>query len=112
MTHVTIEIRPDDIRYSPSQLVNQGDTVTFQLDSIIGPVTVFFDNGTCLTAPNPFTLNGQTLQQANTFVALTAMSGAYPFTVTIPDMPKRHSKHGGEHEVKKGGLEVSTDPPK
>ncbi|RJS26182.1 hypothetical protein DRW03_06945 [Corallococcus sp. H22C18031201] len=112
MAHITIEIRPDDIRYSPSALVNQGDTVTFHLDSIIGPAIVFFDDGTCLTAPNPLTLNGQTLQQTNTFVALTALSGPYPFTVTIPDMPRRSNKHGGEHEVKKGGLEVSTDPPK
>lgn len=112
MASITIEIRSnEDIRYSPSPFVSQGDTVTFRIVDIPGEVEVSFDGGnSCLTPPGPYYLNGVSLQASQESVSLTAPRGQYPFTVKIFGPGER--KLGGELETKKGGIDVTTDPPK
>lgn len=110
--NITVTISSnEDIRYSPSPLVRPGDTVTFKLDGIPGQVEVAFDSGSCLTPPGPYTLNGSSLltSSCQQTVTLNASAGQYSFTATIPGSPE--SKKRGEHETKKGGLDVTTDPP-
>ena len=111
MPGITIEIRSnEDIRYVPDPFVKHGDTVTFQVVDIPGEVDVSFDDGnSCLTPPGPYQLNGNTLATSSTqnSVSFTAHRGLYPFTVTIPGSLRK----GGELETKKGGIDVTTDPP-
>lgn len=109
--NITVTISSnEDIRYSPSPEVRPGDTVTFKLEGIPGEVDVAFDSGSCLTPPGPYVLNGHSLLTSSSqqTVTLTAEARPYPFTVTIPGSPERKR---GEHETKKGGLDVTTDPP-
>ncbi|WP_164013561.1 hypothetical protein [Pyxidicoccus trucidator] len=113
MASITVTIfSNDDIRYSPSSVVRHGDTVTFALHDIPGEVDVAFDAGSCLTPPGPYTLNGHSLLTSSSqqTVTLTADAHRYAFTVTIPGGTEESRKRG-EHETKKGGLDVTTDPP-
>jgi len=114
MASITVVIQPNEnIRYSPSPNVSQGDTVTFQLVDIPGEVEVSFDGGnSCFTTPGPFDLNGSTLATSSSqhTVSFTAAKGPYPFTVQIFGTKER--RKGGDHETKNGGLDVTTDPPK
>ncbi|MFP2908985.1 hypothetical protein ACLESD_28875 [Pyxidicoccus sp. 3LFB2] len=114
MANIIVTIQSnEDIRYSPSPVVRHGDTVTFKLEGIPGEVDVVFDSGSCLNPPGPYTLNGSTLATSSSqqTVAVTAQAKQYPFTVTIPGGSERSKKKGGELESKKGGLDVTTDPP-
>ena len=113
MANITVTIFSDeDIRYSPSPVVRHGDTVTFKLHGIPGEVDVVFDEGSCLTPPGPYTLNGGSLLTSSSeqTVTVSALPRPYPFTATIPGSTEESRKRG-EHETKKGGLDVTTDPP-
>ncbi|NVJ28626.1 MULTISPECIES: hypothetical protein [Myxococcus] len=90
--------------------VRHGDEVTFTLDGVVS-AEVKFPDGTCLNAPGPFFLNNGSLAASNSenSVTLTCATGLYGFQVILPD-----AKHGpgNQYETKKGGLDVTTDPPK
>jgi hypothetical protein len=113
MANITIEIQPnEEVRYSPGSLVRRGDTVTFQLVNVPGEVEVSFDDGdSCLSPPGPYLLNGGTLTMSSSqqTVSLTAAAGLYPFTVQFLGTGAR--RMGGELETKKGGIDVTTEPP-
>ncbi|MCY1021492.1 hypothetical protein [Pyxidicoccus sp. MSG2] len=117
MGSITIHIRlNEDIRYTPSPLVRQGDAVTFKLEDVPYAAEVRFPDGTCLSTPGPYELDGNSLLLSSSLqtVAATAAEGQYPFTVTIFDGSSTSTslRVGGQHEVKKGGIDVSTEPPK
>jgi hypothetical protein len=113
MGSIIIHIRRDeDIRYTPGPLVWRGDAVTFKLEDVPYAAEVRFPDGTCLTIPGPYELNGNSLLLSSSLqtVATNAAPGPYPFTVTIFDGATSR-RVGGQHEVKKGGIDVSTEPP-
>jgi len=89
--------------------VRHGDEVTFTLDGVVS-AEVVFPGATCLSNPGPFFLNNSSLTASNSenSVTLTCSVGNYPFEVILPD-----AKHGpgNQYETKKGGLDVTTDPP-
>lgn len=114
---ITIE-RNADLRYSPSPDVRRGDIVTFKLHDVPYEVEIQFDDASCFSNPGPFYLNGSNLLTSESLhtVATNASLGEYPFTVTIFDGTARSQtgnvRKGGELETKKGGIDVTTDPPK
>ncbi len=114
VANVTVTIRSnEDIRYSPSAVVRPGDLVLFKLENVPYSAELSFDEDDCFVASGPFELNGNSLTLSSTLqtVTMTVAPGPYPFTVHIYDGTKDRKK-GGELETKKGGLEVTTDPPK
>lgn len=112
MGNLTITIESNaDIRYSHvPPVVRHGDTVTFQVQDVPGSVEVRFDDGSCLTTTGPYELlGGPGLTAASPQpVSPGATARRYPFTATLPDS---RGKKIGEHEVKKGEIDVTTDPP-
>ncbi|NTX39316.1 hypothetical protein HUA74_33185 [Myxococcus sp. CA051A] len=109
MDNIVIRIQPTGPTPEEPR-VRHGDTVTFTLDGVVS-AEVKFPDGTCLVNPGPFFLNNSTLASSNSTnsVTLTCAPDKYPFQVILPD-----AKHGpgNNYETKKGGLDVTTDPPK
>ncbi len=115
MTRITVKIQPTGLDYDPTSLVRHGDEVTFRLDGVAS-AKVTFDGASCFADPGPYSLNNTTLgaSESEHTVTLTCPAGSYPFTVQIPDPSQSRDLrggHGGNFETKKGGLDVTTDPP-
>lgn len=111
MANITITIIPgQDI---PPTTVKHGDSVTFSLQGAGNVAVVTFDETSCLVDKGPIDLGGtHALQAAPDPVSPTARKGHYPYTVKINGGDEQRSKLGGNLEVKTGGIDVSTDPPK
>lgn len=92
-------------------LVRPGEEVTFRLDGV-NAAEVQFTDGSCFSQPGPFFLTNANPLAANSehTVTLTAVPRNYPYNVILPPTPA--SRLGGNAETKKGGLDVTTDPPK
>lgn len=110
MANRTIEITPNGP--NPAKCtVSPGETVTFQLVGIEGEVEVAFDTPCCFTSSAPLTLNSSSIAASHQdkTVDPNARDGSTSgFTATLPDTtPRRH--HGGDHEVKRGEVDVSSD---
>ncbi|WP_338863820.1 hypothetical protein [Myxococcus stipitatus] len=107
---IVILIQPSGPNPSPA-LVRPGEEVTFRLDGV-NSAEVQFTDGSCFSEPGPFILNNGSPLAANSehTVTLTAVPRNYPYNVILP--PSVESRLGGNAETKKGGLDVTTDPPK
>ncbi len=114
MAIVTVIIKKSgDLVYVPSNKVNHGDTVTFILDSAVGPSSATVNPPACLASTAPFTLDNTSLAAAKRDDPVNdgAAYTSYPFTVVVPTSPVKPN-HGSELETKNGNLDVTTDPPK
>ncbi|WP_342376117.1 hypothetical protein NVS55_33300 [Myxococcus stipitatus] len=87
-----------------------GQEVTFRLDGVTA-AEVRFTDGSCFSQPGPFFLSNASPLAANSehTVTLTAAPRNYPYDLVLP--PTAASRLGGNAETKKGGLDVTTDPP-
>ncbi|MCP3140771.1 hypothetical protein [Pyxidicoccus xibeiensis] len=118
MKNIVIEVLPNrELRYPNGHDVSQGDTVTFRIEGIIGDVHISFDDTSCFTSSGPWDVNSSSLSALNSVfeVSSTAPRDEYPFTVTTPGgSSKDKDKHvgPGNHETKRGTIDVTTDPPK
>ena len=115
MPNIIIEVLPNrDLRYPEGNQVHQGDTVTFLISGISGEVEIAFDQTSCFNSPGPWDYNTSSLSTTDSLhvVSWTAARGEYAFTVTTPSTPAK-DKHVGphDHEVKRGTIDVTTDPP-
>ncbi|MCK8503345.1 hypothetical protein [Myxococcus fulvus] len=112
---VTVTITSDDIIYSPSNIVKHGEEVEFKLQGISSAQVVFKDGTTCLSGPGSFTLDTSNplAQESDQHVTQTCLKRLYPFDVVIPAPPPSQAASfiGSNAETKKGGLDVTTDPP-
>ncbi|MFP2934592.1 hypothetical protein ACLESO_57685, partial [Pyxidicoccus sp. 3LG] len=91
------------------------DTVTFRITGITGEVEIAFDQTSCFTSSGPWDMNTTSLSTTDSLhlVAPDAARHLYPFTVTITGTPAKDKHLGpGNHETKRGGIDVTTDPPK
>ncbi|MCP3063936.1 hypothetical protein LXT21_34680 [Myxococcus sp. K38C18041901] len=113
---VTVTITSDDIIYSPSNIVKHGEEVEFKLHGVASAQVVFKDGTTCLSGSSSFVLDTSSplAQESDQHVTQTCLKRVYPFDVVIPAPPpsqQAKSFIGSNAETKKGGLDVTTDPP-
>ncbi|MCE9672081.1 hypothetical protein LY474_30175 [Myxococcus stipitatus] len=116
--NLTIWIQNPELIYDPpSGRVSRGAEVTFRLGPSVLNATVTFDDGSCFDAQGPFPLSNITLAAATSehSVKLVADPRNYPFSVQMNvdpgSAPSTASRIGSELETKKGGIDVTTDPP-
>ncbi|QSQ24586.1 hypothetical protein JY651_06440 [Pyxidicoccus parkwayensis] len=120
MGNTTITIYLDrDPSYDPSPLVHRNDQVTFKLHDVPYDVDIYFDDGCPFSTPPPYHLNGTTIATASSLetVATNAAERGYSFRAVINNgtpgsRDGANAKIGGQLETKKGGIDVTTEPPK
>jgi len=124
MGNLTIWILPSGLVYEPppppectsGPPVRRGEEVIFRLGPGVSNATVQFDGASCFDPPGPYLLNSASLltSSIDRSVLMTAAFGPYSFHVDIegPGIPPLSERKGGELETKKGGIDVTTDPPK
>ncbi|MCP3100274.1 hypothetical protein LZ198_15495 [Myxococcus sp. K15C18031901] len=119
--NLTIWIQTPELVYDPpTGAVSRGAEVTFRLGPNVLNATVTFEDGSCFDAQGPFPLSNITLAAATSehSVKLVATPRNYPFKVDMNVDPGSAPKSvaaghlGSELETKKGGIDVTTDPPK
>lgn len=113
MANILVEILSDNTpRYSPSNQIQHGDTVTFEVDGGRS-VEVSFNSTSCLTSHGPFYLGGSAAASTQPLsVSPSAMKAKYFFTVDSEGGRQSNARTGGNLEAKQGELDVTTDPPK
>ncbi|WNG41021.1 hypothetical protein F0U60_50510 [Archangium minus] len=113
--HINVYITDTGISYDPSNLVSQGDIVTFHFPTSAQSVQMNFGTPSCFSSSNLSLTGGTQGPTSSLEVDMHARPGSYPFTVTTSQVAlswvEGKFRHGGNYESKNGSLDVTTEPP-